>query len=116
MPSTLIFDGQCARCLRLARILRSLAGGSRLRILSMDAPGAMDLHPNLEYAAALKAPQLILDNGYLCGGAEAGANALALNPLFRPLKYLYYAPLLRQAADLFYRLFFSRKSPCPSCP
>ena len=64
MPSTLIFDGQCPRCLRLARILESVAGKGRLRILSMDAPGAMDLHPDLEYARALKAPQLLLENGH----------------------------------------------------
>jgi acetyl esterase len=115
MPSTLIYDGQCPFCVRSARRLQAFAGQSRLAIVPLDAPGAMELHSRLSYARALAAVQLVLENGYLCEGAEAAFNALGLRPGFGFLKLLYYVPLFRQAADFAYRVIAARRRRCPAC-
>jgi len=115
MPATLIYDDQCPFCRRSARRLQAFSGPGRLNIVPLDAPGAMDLHRELEYSRALKAVQLVLENGRLCQGAEAGANAVSLRPGFSFVKFLYYLPLIRQAADLGYRFIARNRNRCPAC-
>jgi predicted DCC family thiol-disulfide oxidoreductase YuxK len=115
MPATLLYDGLCPFCLRSARRLQAFSGPERLTILPLDAPGAMELHPGLNYSRALTAVQLILENGYLCQGAEAAFNALGLRPGFGFLKILYYLPLFRQIADLIYFFVSKRRRRCESC-
>ncbi len=102
-------------CTRLARGLRAWAGPGRLEIIPLDAPGALDLHRDLSFARALKAVQLLRANGYLCQGAEAGANALGLRPGFGWLPFVYYLPLLRQLCDLVYFLVSRGRRRCASC-
>jgi predicted DCC family thiol-disulfide oxidoreductase YuxK len=116
MPGTLIYDAHCPFCRRWALRLQRFAGADRLQIAAMDAPGTMDLHPNFDYSRAVRAVQLILENGYLCEGAEAAMNAVALRPGFGFLKYFYYVPLFRQAADLFYAIIARNRNRCESCP
>jgi predicted DCC family thiol-disulfide oxidoreductase YuxK len=96
--------------------LEGLAGSQRLRSLPYDSPGAMDLHPELDLARVQRSVQLILENGYLCEGAEAACNALALMPGLRALKFLYYLPFCRQLADFSYFLIARQRKNCPHCP
>ena len=83
--------------------------------MALDAPGAMDLHTDLNYTKALKAVQLVLPSGRLCEGAEAAFQVLALKTGLGPLKFLYYLPLLRQAFDLSYRFVARNRNRCASC-
>jgi acetyl esterase len=116
MPATLIYDGQCPFCIKSAERLQRWAGPSRLEIIAMEDPGAMLHHPDLDYARTLAAVQLILSNGYLCEGAEAAANAAALKPGWRFLKIVYYLPLIRQFANLSYRVVArKRRRHCEGC-
>jgi predicted DCC family thiol-disulfide oxidoreductase YuxK len=102
-------------CRRWARRLLRFVGPQQLAIVSMDAPGAMDLHRDLSYAKALKAVQLVLPNGRLCEGAEAAFQALALRPGLGLLKIIYYIPPIRQASDLSYRFIARNRNRCPAC-
>ena len=115
MPATLIYDDQCPFCRRSAARLQRFAGPDRLAIVSLHAPGAMDLHPDLEFGRALKAVHLALENGYLCRGAEAGFNAVALRPGLGFLKYPYYIPVIRQISDAAYAFIARRRRRCESC-
>lgn len=115
MPATLIYDGQCLFCTRSARRLQAFAGASRLAIVPVDAPGAMDLHLDLSYSRALKAVQFVHQNGMLCEGAEAAAQAVSLRPGFAFIKYLYYMPVLRQLSDLAYAIIARNRRRCASC-
>ena len=114
-PTTLIYDGQCLKCLSFAQWLNTWCQG-HVRIVSMDEPGAMDLHLNLSYARAVRAPQLILPNGYLCQGAEAVAWALSLRPGFAWLAVVFHLPLFRQLSHLAYWLLRAKPRDCPTCP
>jgi predicted DCC family thiol-disulfide oxidoreductase YuxK len=113
--ATLIYDGLCPRCSAFARWGFRWSRG-RLRILGLDEPGAMDLHPDLSFARASAAPQLVLANGYLCEGAEAAAWVLGSRRglSFIPLAYRF--PILRQLGQFLYFCFKARPRPCPSCP
>jgi predicted DCC family thiol-disulfide oxidoreductase YuxK len=102
-------------CRRWARRLQDFCGPEALSILALDEPGAMDLHRDLDYARALRAVQLVLGNGRLCQGAEAGFQALSLRPGLSFLKFLYYLPGIRQAADLCYRYVSRNRNRCPAC-
>jgi hypothetical protein len=86
-----------------------------LLTLPYDAPGAMDLHPNLSLQRALRAVQLVLKSGHLCEGAEAVAFTLAMRPGFGFVVVLYHLPLFRQLAQLLYFIFKNRPRTCETC-
>jgi predicted DCC family thiol-disulfide oxidoreductase YuxK len=115
MPAILIYDGLCPFCARSARRMRDFVGAGRLDIVALEAPGAMELHRDLSHARALGAVQLLLENGYLCEGAEAAFNALALRPGLGVLKFAYYLPGLRQLADFAYKVVARNRRRCRDC-
>lgn len=108
-----IYAPNCPRCRRVADFLARWTGG-RLRCLPYSSD-ALGLHPDLSFVRASKAPQLVLANGYLCEGAEALANALALRPGFKFLSFLYYLPPFKQAGQALYWLFKARPAGCEAC-
>ena len=115
MPATLVYDGQCPFCTRSARRMQAIVGEIRLKIVPLDAPGAMELHRDLSFERAIRAVQLVLENGYLCEGAEAACNALALRPGLGLLKILYYLPLIRQSLDFAYKVVARNRMRCEAC-
>lgn len=96
-----------------ARFLRRWTGG-RVDCLALDSPGAADLHPDLSFAKLLRAAHLVLPNGYLAAGAEAGALALGQRPGWGWFFQLYYLPLVKQLCRILYRLIQIGRR-CPSC-
>lgn len=113
--ATLIYDDLCPRCDAFAHWGRRWSQG-RLRIVSLDEPGAMDLHRDLSFARATAAPQLVLANGYLCEGAEAAAWVVGSRRGFAFIPVLARAPLLKQVAQGLYWLFKARPKGCAACP
>ncbi len=113
--AALIYDGYCPRCVAFARWGGRWSRG-RLDVLSFEAPGAMQLHPDLSYARAQSAPQMVLDDGRLTQGAEAVAWVLGSRPGFGFIPVLYQAPGFKQAARLLYWAFKARSKPCAACP
>lgn len=96
----LIFDGDCNFCTKTADLVRRWARG-RLELLPSQAPGALDLHPDLTPEGVQKRVYLLSPGGRLWGGAEAVARALAINR-WGGLALLYYFPPLRSIVDRVY--------------
>lgn len=113
--ATLIYDGLCPKCRAFARWGQAWGQG-RLKALSYDEPGALDLHTDLSFARAISAPQVVLANGYLCEGAEAVAWVLGSRAGFGFVPVLYRFPILKQAAQLLYWALKARPKGCESCP
>ncbi len=99
----LIYDGRCRFCVREAQRLARWARG-QVQLESFRAPGVIDRYPGLTLERCEQALQFVEPDGRIRNGAEAVARALALNPLFASLTWIYYVPGLRQAADWGYRV------------
>lgn len=83
--------------------------------MRLDSEGAADLHPDLTYGRMLGAAHLVLPNGYLAKGAEAGALALGQRPGWAWLFQLYYFPVFKQLAQGFYWLVRATRRKCAAC-
>ena len=112
--NTFIYSPACPRCIRLAVWLKGRSDGL-LSILPYTDPGAMALHPNLNYTRATRAPQLILNNGRLCEGAEAVAEAIALRPGWAWVSAAYAFPLFTPLGHLLYWLLRAKETHCAEC-
>jgi predicted DCC family thiol-disulfide oxidoreductase YuxK len=96
----LVYDGHCRFCRKQAERVARWAGG-RLRLESFHDPGVLERY-HLRREACEQAMQLVLPGGTVYAGAEAGAQALRLDPSLAWLGALYYLPMIRQAADAGY--------------
>lgn len=99
----LIYDGHCPFCSRQAERLKHIAGGA-LHLESFQDPAVLARYPKLTYEDCMKEIKLAAADGRILGGAEAIFHSLSLNPLYRPLRWIYPIPLLKQMIDFFYRL------------
>ena len=75
--------------------------------------------PGLTHEECMKEIKLVTREGRILGGAEAIFYALSLNPLYRPLRWIYPLPLLKQIFDFGYRLIANNRyrikpKDCPS--
>jgi predicted DCC family thiol-disulfide oxidoreductase YuxK len=113
--ATLIYDGQCPRCTSFARWGQRWSQG-RLRVLPLDAPGALDIHTDLSFSKALAAPQVVLSNGYLCEGAEAAAWVVGSRRGFGFVPLCYRFPLAKPFGQLLYWALKAPHKECPTCP
>jgi predicted DCC family thiol-disulfide oxidoreductase YuxK len=86
-----------------------------VRLVPLDSPGAAELHPDLSYARMLTSAHLVLPNGYLAAGAEAGALALGQREGWGWLFQLYYFPVLKQLAQAAYWLIRATRRKCTAC-
>ena len=109
-----LYDPACPRCTAFARFVARWTQG-RVACKALDSEGAAGLHPDLSFGRMLKAAHLVLPNGYLAAGAEAGALALAQRPGWKWFFHLYYLPVIRQAAQLFYWLIKATRRRCSTC-
>lgn len=81
----------------------------------LDSDGAADLHPDLSYSKMLLAAHLVLPNGYLAAGAEAGALALGQRRGWAWFFQLYHVPVIKQLAQALYWLIRATRRQCSSC-
>ncbi|HEU5316028.1 MAG TPA: DUF393 domain-containing protein [Chloroflexota bacterium] len=104
---TVLYDGTCGFCTRQARLAQRVGGGPRrVRLLSTSLPGVLESHLGLTRESANR--QLFVEEdgtGRLFGGAAAVARLVREVPVVGPIGFLYYVPVLRQLADVLYRLF-----------
>lgn len=87
----------------------------RVDCRALDSEGAADLHPDLSYGRMLQAAHLVLPNGYLAAGAEAGALALGQRPGWGWFFQLYYFPVVKQLAQGIYWLIRATRRKCATC-
>ncbi len=99
----LLFDGSCSLCRRGSERLLHLAAPSSVERLSFREPGVLERFPQVSAAACEQAMQLILPDGRVIAGAEAGFRILATRWYFRPALWLYLVPGFRHLIDALYR-------------
>lgn len=100
---TMIFDGDCAMCSRLAERLRRWDGAGRLEVVASQQPGVRARFPWIhtrDYAGAL---QLVAPDGTTWQGAAAVEKVLDALPRGRWISWLFGIPFARLLADRVYR-------------
>ena len=101
---TLVYDGDCAFCLRCVALLRRWDRHGRLAFLPLQDERALALLPAAPRSAVEAAMHLVAPDGGARAGAAALPQILRLVPGGRPLATLFSLPGARWAADRLYRL------------
>jgi predicted DCC family thiol-disulfide oxidoreductase YuxK len=104
-PYTVVYDGMCKVCTRLARVLRKWDGGRNLEVVAAQAPGVMPRFPWIPARAYAEALQMIGEDGMTWQGAAAIEKLLDVLPRGRLISWVFSIPFVRGFADRFYRWF-----------
>jgi predicted DCC family thiol-disulfide oxidoreductase YuxK len=102
---TVVYDGDCRVCTRLANVLREWDGPHRLEVVSSQMPGVMARFPWIPPRAYVEALQLVAANGTTWQGAAAVEHLLDVLPRGRLISWIFKIPFARALADRFYRWF-----------
>ena len=104
-PYTVVYDGDCKVCTRLATALRNWDGGGQLEVVSSQQPGVIARFPWIPPRAYAEALQLIAEDGTTWQGAAAVEQLLNVLPRGRLISWIFKVPFVRTIADRFYRWF-----------
>jgi predicted DCC family thiol-disulfide oxidoreductase YuxK len=104
-PYTVVYDGTCRVCTRLAGVLREWDRGEALELTPSQAPGVAARFPWIPPRAYAEALQLIGPNGQTWQGAGAIEQLLAVLPKGKMISWLFKIPFVRTIADRLYRWF-----------
>lgn len=104
-PYTVVFDGHCKVCGRLARRLARWDRRRCLEIVPSQAPGVRARFPWIPASAYAESLQLIGPGGRTWQGAAAIERILDLLPRGRLIGWVFDIPYVRRIADRFYRWF-----------
>ena len=96
-----IYDGECMFCRRQLGNLKRFSGG-RFEAISFREPGFFERHPEVTPEECQKAIQFVSAEGRKYSGAEAVARIVSLNPIWLPVKWIYFVPGLRRLWDVVY--------------
>ena len=102
---TVVFDGDCTVCTRLANVLRKWDGGRMLEVVSSQTPGVTARFPWIPMHAYAEALQLIATDGTTWQGAAAIEQLLTVLPRGKWVAWIFGIPFVRTIADQFYRWF-----------
>lgn len=104
-PYTVVFDGQCKVCGRLARTLARWDRHRCFEIVPSQAPGVHARFPWIPARAYAESLQLVGPGGRTWQGAAAIERILDLLPRGRLISWIFDIPFVRTIADRFYRWF-----------
>jgi predicted DCC family thiol-disulfide oxidoreductase YuxK len=104
-PYTVVWDGNCKVCTRLARLLRKWDRDEEMEIVPSQAPGVMARFPWIPPRAFSEALQMIGPGGRTWQGAAAIEQILNVLPKGKLVSWLFRIPFVRTIADRFYRRF-----------
>lgn len=104
-PYTVIWDGACKVCSRLARVLEKWDGQDQLSIVPSQQPGVKACFPWIPERAYRESLQLVGPGGQTWQGAYAVEQLLSILPRGRWLGWIFKIPFVRVVADRFYRWF-----------
>jgi len=104
-PYTLVFDGMCKVCNRLANVLRTWDSPRRIEIVASQAAGVTSRFPWIPARAYTQAIQLIGAGGETWQGAAAIEQLLGILPRGRLISWIFRVPFIRVIADRVYRWF-----------
>jgi predicted DCC family thiol-disulfide oxidoreductase YuxK len=102
---TVVYDGDCRVCTRLAVVLRKWDRGGILEIIPSQTPGVMARFPWIPAHAYAEALQMVGNDGHTWSGAAAIEQLLNVLPKGRVFSWLFKIPFVRVLADRFYRWF-----------
>lgn len=102
-PYTLVFDGLCRMCTRLAKMLRKWDKRSNVEVVASQARGVMARFPWIPREAYAEAIQLVGPGGETWQGAEAVEKLLGVLPRGKWIAWIFHIPFARAIADRIYR-------------
>jgi predicted DCC family thiol-disulfide oxidoreductase YuxK len=102
---TVVYDGMCKVCTRLARVLRKWDKPHKLDIVSSQTPGVMARFPWIPPKAFTEALQMVARDGTTWSGAASIEKLLDVLPRGRFISWIFKIPFARRIADRFYRWF-----------
>jgi len=103
-PYTVVYDGTCKVCTRLAKVLKKWERGD-LEVVPSQAPGVMARFPWIPARAYTEALQLVGPGGRTWQGSAAIEQLLNILPRGRLIAWIFHVPFVRALADRFYRWF-----------
>ena len=105
-PYTLVFDGTCKVCSRLANTVRRWDRDSRIEVIPSQTGGLRARFPWIPARAYAEAVQLIqCPSGRTWQGAAAIEALLDILPRGKLISWIFSIPFARKLADRFYRWF-----------
>ena len=104
-PYTVVYDGACKVCGRLARVLEKWDRRDELEIIPSQTPGVAARFPWIPARAYQDALQLIGPGGKTWQGAQAVEELLNVLPRGQLISWIFKIPFVRVIADRFYRWF-----------
>lgn len=102
---TVVYDGDCRVCTRLAGVLETWDASHRLEVVSSQHRGVMARFPWIPPRAYVEALQLIARDGTTWQGSAAIEQLLGVLPRGRWISWVFRFPYVRSLADRFYRWF-----------
>jgi predicted DCC family thiol-disulfide oxidoreductase YuxK len=104
-PYTLVYDGMCRVCNRLANLLRKWDKRHEIEVVPSHASGVMARFPWIPASAFSQAIQLVGPGGATWQGAAAIEELLGILPRGRWIAWIFSVPFVRPIADRIYRWF-----------
>jgi predicted DCC family thiol-disulfide oxidoreductase YuxK len=104
-PAVVVYDGDCAVCARLARMLQRLDTRGGFEVVTSQAPGVRSRFPWIPPDAYRDSLQVVEEGGRTWQGAAAIERILDLLPRGRWISWLFSLPFARPLAERFYRWF-----------
>ena len=102
---TVVYDGMCKVCTRLANVLRKWDRNHTLDIVSSQTAGVMARFPWISPQAFAEALQMVATDGTTWSGAAAIERLLDVLPRGRLISWVFKIPFVRPIADKLYRWF-----------
>ena len=102
---TVVYDGDCRVCTRLAGVLETWDSSRQLEVVSSQHHGVMARFPWIPSHAYAEALQLIARDGTTWQGSAAIEQLLGVLPRGRLIAWVFRIPFVRPLADRFYRWF-----------
>jgi len=102
---TVVYDGMCKVCTRLANVLRNWDRNHTLDIVSSQTAGVMARFPWIPPHAFAEALQMVATDGTTWSGAAAIERLLDVLPRGRLISWVFKIPFVRPIADKLYRWF-----------
>ena len=102
---TVVYDGDCRVCTRLAGVLETWDASHHLEVVSSQHHGVMARFPWIPAHAYSEALHLIARDGTTWQGSAAIEQLLGVLPRGRWISWVFLIPFARPLADRFYRWF-----------
>lgn len=104
-PYTVVYDGTCNVCTRLAGLLRRWDRRHEIEVVPSQAPGVMARFPWIPAHAYVEALQMVGPGGRTWSGAAAIERILDVLPKGKLISWVFRIPFVRGLADRFYKWF-----------